>query len=39
MSAHTGAGVIGDISTREERGGFFGLFTLGPMVLYLPDIL
>ncbi|KAF8349672.1 MFS general substrate transporter [Amanita rubescens] len=27
-----GAGVIGDISTREERGGFFGLFTLGPMV-------
>jgi len=28
----TGAGVIGDISSREERGGFFGLFTLGPMV-------
>jgi hypothetical protein len=27
-----GAGVIGDISTREERGGFFGLFILGPMV-------
>ncbi|TEB38913.1 quinidine resistance protein-like protein [Coprinellus micaceus] len=27
-----GAGVIGDISTREERGGFFGMFTLGPMV-------
>lgn len=27
-----GAGVIGDISTREERGGFFGFFTLGPMV-------
>lgn len=27
-----GAGVIGDISTREERGGFFGIFTLGPMV-------
>ncbi|KJA29580.1 hypothetical protein HYPSUDRAFT_174289 [Hypholoma sublateritium FD-334 SS-4] len=27
-----GAGVIGDISTRAERGGFFGLFILGPMV-------
>jgi len=27
-----GAGVIGDISTSEERGGFFGIFTLGPMV-------
>lgn len=27
-----GAGVIGDISTRDERGGFFGLFILGPMV-------
>ncbi|TFK36942.1 MFS general substrate transporter [Crucibulum laeve] len=27
-----GAGVIGDISTREERGGFFGVFTLGPMI-------
>ncbi|KXN88757.1 Quinidine resistance protein 1 [Leucoagaricus sp. SymC.cos] len=27
-----GAGVISDISTPEERGGFFGLFTLGPMV-------
>ncbi|PPQ63778.1 hypothetical protein CVT24_004320 [Panaeolus cyanescens] len=27
-----GAGVIGDISTRAERGGFFGLFTIGPMV-------
>ncbi|KAF9550043.1 MFS general substrate transporter [Agrocybe pediades] len=25
-----GAGVIGDISTRAERGGFFGFFTLGP---------
>lgn len=35
-SAHAlfspGAGVIGDISTRAERGGFFGLFILGPMV-------
>ena len=27
-----GAGVIGDISNREERAGFFGLFMLGPMV-------
>ncbi|KAF5352633.1 hypothetical protein D9756_005998 [Leucocoprinus leucothites] len=26
-----GAGVISDISTPEERGGFFGFFTLGPM--------
>ncbi|PPQ72338.1 hypothetical protein CVT26_007309 [Gymnopilus dilepis] len=25
-----GAGVIGDISSRAERGGFFGIFTLGP---------
>ncbi|KAF8960020.1 MFS general substrate transporter [Flammula alnicola] len=25
-----GAGVIGDISNRAERGGFFGIFTLGP---------
>lgn len=32
FSFATGAGVIGDISTREERGGFFGIFTLGPMV-------
>lgn len=27
-----GAGVIADIATRSERGGFFGLFSLGPMV-------
>ncbi|CAA7265936.1 unnamed protein product [Cyclocybe aegerita] len=27
-----GAGVIGDVSTRAERGGFFGVFTIGPMV-------
>ncbi|TFK77325.1 MFS general substrate transporter [Pluteus cervinus] len=27
-----GAGVIGDISTRAERGGFYGLFTMGPLV-------
>ncbi|KAH0838000.1 major facilitator superfamily domain-containing protein [Lanmaoa asiatica] len=25
-----GAGVIGDIATRAERGSFFGLFSLGP---------
>ncbi|KIJ61413.1 hypothetical protein HYDPIDRAFT_137722 [Hydnomerulius pinastri MD-312] len=27
-----GAGVIGDISTPAERGGFFGLFMLGPQL-------
>ncbi|KJR81588.1 major facilitator superfamily [Sporothrix schenckii 1099-18] len=27
-----GAGVIGDISTPEERGGYFGYFNLGPML-------
>ncbi len=27
-----GAGVIGDIATRAERGGFFGLYAVGPMV-------
>ncbi|KAE9568384.1 Itaconate transport protein [Colletotrichum fructicola] len=27
-----GAGVIGDVSTPEERGGFFGMFNLGPMI-------
>ncbi|KAJ3481727.1 hypothetical protein NLI96_g7463 [Meripilus lineatus] len=27
-----GAGVIADIATRAERGGFFGVYTLGPMV-------
>ncbi|KAK2033576.1 MFS general substrate transporter [Colletotrichum zoysiae] len=27
-----GAGVIGDISTPEERGGFFGMFNVGPML-------
>ncbi|KAF8445568.1 major facilitator superfamily domain-containing protein [Boletus edulis BED1] len=26
-----GAGVIGDIATRAERGGFYGLFSLGPL--------
>ncbi|PFH54880.1 hypothetical protein AMATHDRAFT_134375 [Amanita thiersii Skay4041] len=28
-----GSGVIGDISTREERGGYYGLFIMGPMVI------
>ncbi|EIW87053.1 MFS general substrate transporter [Coniophora puteana RWD-64-598 SS2] len=27
-----GAGVIGDIATPSERGGFYGLFNIGPMV-------
>ena len=27
-----GAGVIGDIASVEERGGFFGMFNLGPML-------
>ncbi|EXJ84722.1 hypothetical protein A1O3_05393 [Capronia epimyces CBS 606.96] len=27
-----GSGVIGDISTPEERGGYFGMFNLGPML-------
>ena len=27
-----GAGVVGDISTRAERGGFFGVSTMGSMV-------
>ncbi|KAJ7765089.1 MFS general substrate transporter [Mycena maculata] len=27
-----GAGVIGDISDRAERGGFFGVYNIGPMV-------
>lgn len=27
-----GAGVIADIAERSERGGFFGLYSLGPMV-------
>ncbi|KAF2818556.1 MFS general substrate transporter [Ophiobolus disseminans] len=27
-----GAGVIGDISTTSERGGYFGMFNLGPML-------
>jgi len=31
-SQNAGTGVIGDISTRAERGGFYGVFILGPMV-------
>ncbi|PVH98443.1 MFS general substrate transporter [Periconia macrospinosa] len=27
-----GAGVIGDIATTKERGGYFGMFNLGPML-------
>ena len=27
-----GAGIIGDIATPAERGGFFGLFGLGGLV-------
>ncbi|KAJ7211081.1 MFS general substrate transporter [Mycena rebaudengoi] len=27
-----GAGVIGDISTPAERGGFFGVYNIGPLV-------
>ena len=27
-----GAGIISDISTSEERGGFFGFSALGPLV-------
>ena len=27
-----GAGIIGDIATPAERGGFFGLFGLGALV-------
>ena len=32
FSISAGAGVIGDISSRAERGGFFGFFMLGPLV-------
>jgi MFS family permease len=32
FSMFVGAGVIGDISSRAERGGFYGLFMLGPLV-------
>ena len=28
----SGAGIIGDIATPAERGGFFGLFGLGGLV-------
>ena len=32
FSISVGAGVVGDISSRAERGGFYGLFMLGPLV-------
>ena len=32
MSDLIGAGVIGDISEPKERGGLYGIYTLGPMV-------
>jgi MFS family permease len=32
FSMSVGAGVIGDISSRAERGVFFGFFMLGPLV-------
>ena len=32
LSRSVGAGVIGDISSRAERGSFFGFFMLGPLV-------
>ena len=32
LSMSVGAGVVGDITSRAERGGFYGLFMLGPMV-------
>jgi hypothetical protein len=32
LSDVIGAGVIGDISEPKERGGFFGVYALGPMV-------
>ena len=32
FSMSAGAGVIGDISSGAERGGFFGFFMLGPLV-------
>lgn len=28
----SGAGVISDIATTAERGGFYGLYSIGPMV-------
>jgi MFS family permease len=31
-NSHLGAGVTGDITIPEERGGYYSLFNLGPMV-------
>lgn len=28
----TGAGVVGDVAARHERGKFFGVWNIGPMV-------
>lgn len=35
MILASGAGVISDISEPFERGGFFGVYGLGPMVRHL----
>lgn len=32
ISFATGAGIIADIATPAERGGFYGIFTMGPQV-------
>ncbi len=32
LSTLIGAGVIGDIATPVERGGFFGIYNIGPNV-------
>jgi MFS family permease len=32
LTNYLGGGVIGDIATPDERGGFFGFFSLGPMI-------
>jgi hypothetical protein len=32
LSNALGAGVISDIAESKERGGFYGVYTLGPMV-------
>jgi hypothetical protein len=35
MIESPGAGVISDISTAAERGGFYGVFSLGTMVIVI----
>ncbi|KAF8831336.1 hypothetical protein HHX47_DHR1000680 [Lentinula edodes] len=32
VNLNSGAGVIGDIAVPSERGGFFGFYSLGPML-------